>query len=98
MATFVMVHGAFGGGWQCREVARLLHDRGHEVHTPSLTGHGWSGRLQSEDTAHDLPMRFCGYISTISSTAPSRSSIIPADQDSENACSPSIARTFATAM
>ena len=39
MATFVMVHGAFGGGWQWREVAVLLRARGHEVHTPSLTGH-----------------------------------------------------------
>ena len=40
MATFVMVHGAFGGGWQWGPVARLLRDRGHEVSTPSLTGHG----------------------------------------------------------
>jgi pimeloyl-ACP methyl ester carboxylesterase len=40
MATFVMIHGAFGGGWQWREVAMLLRARGHDVHTPSLTGHG----------------------------------------------------------
>ena len=38
MATFVIVHGAFGGGWQWREVATLLRARGHDVFTPSLTG------------------------------------------------------------
>jgi pimeloyl-ACP methyl ester carboxylesterase len=38
MATFVIVHGAFGGGWEWREVASLLRARGHEVFTPSLTG------------------------------------------------------------
>jgi pimeloyl-ACP methyl ester carboxylesterase len=40
MATFVLVHGAFGGGWQWRDVAALLRARGHDVHTPTLTGHG----------------------------------------------------------
>lgn len=40
MATFVIVHGAFGGGWEWRAVAVLLRARGHEVFTPSLTGHG----------------------------------------------------------
>lgn len=50
MATFVMVHGAFGGGWQWREVARLLRDRGHEVSTPSLTGHGERIHLATLET------------------------------------------------
>jgi pimeloyl-ACP methyl ester carboxylesterase len=35
-----MVHGAFGGGWEWKQVATLLRERGHEVFTPSLTGHG----------------------------------------------------------
>jgi len=38
MATIVLVHGAFHGGWCWRAAARLLRDDGHEVHTPSLTG------------------------------------------------------------
>ena len=38
MATFVIVHGSFGGGWEWREVASLLRARGHDVFTPSLTG------------------------------------------------------------
>jgi esterase/lipase len=50
MATLVMVHGAFGGGWQWREVASLLRDRGHEVSTPSLTGHGERIHLATSET------------------------------------------------
>jgi pimeloyl-ACP methyl ester carboxylesterase len=40
MAPFVLVHGAFIGGWAWRWVAANLRAAGHEVFTPSLTGHG----------------------------------------------------------
>lgn len=40
MANIVIVHGAFGGGWEWREVAELLRARGHVVYTPTLTGYG----------------------------------------------------------
>lgn len=50
MATFVIVHGAFGGGWQWRAVAALLRARGHDVHTPSLTGHGERVHLATPET------------------------------------------------
>jgi len=40
MATIVLVHGAFQGGWVWREVAALLRSQGHAVHTPTLTGCG----------------------------------------------------------
>jgi pimeloyl-ACP methyl ester carboxylesterase len=40
VASFVIVHGAFGGGWEWTPVARLLRQRGHEVFTPTLTGMG----------------------------------------------------------
>lgn len=40
MAAFVLVHGAWHGGWCWARVARLLLDAGHTVHTPSLTGLG----------------------------------------------------------
>lgn len=40
MATFVIVHGGWGGGWEWTPVARMLRDRGHEVFTPTLTGLG----------------------------------------------------------
>ena len=40
MATFVLVHGAWGGAHGFRHVRRLLGSHGHEVSTPSLTGIG----------------------------------------------------------
>ncbi len=40
MATFVLVHGAWGGGWVWKRVAPLLRAQGHEVFTPTLTGLG----------------------------------------------------------
>jgi pimeloyl-ACP methyl ester carboxylesterase len=40
MATFVLVHGAWHGGWCWRFVRPLLQKAGHEVYAPSLTGLG----------------------------------------------------------
>lgn len=45
MAAFVIVHGAWGGGWEWSPVARLLRSRGHEVFTPTLTGMGERAHL-----------------------------------------------------
>ncbi|MBI3625901.1 MAG: alpha/beta fold hydrolase [Candidatus Rokubacteria bacterium] len=39
-ATFVLVHGAWHGGWCWARVARLLRETGHAVFTPTLTGLG----------------------------------------------------------
>ena len=38
MTTFVLVHGAWHGGWCWGRVAPLLRSAGHNVVTPSLTG------------------------------------------------------------
>ncbi|WP_062299302.1 alpha/beta fold hydrolase [Demequina maris] len=38
MATFVLVHGAWHGGWCWDRVAERLRRQGHEVHAPTLTG------------------------------------------------------------
>ena len=38
MATFVLVHGSFGGGWVWQKVTPLLRAGGYEVYTPRLTG------------------------------------------------------------
>jgi hypothetical protein len=35
--TFVLVHGAWHGGWCWRRVADLLQKRGHKVFTPTLS-------------------------------------------------------------
>jgi pimeloyl-ACP methyl ester carboxylesterase len=36
--TFVLVHGAWHGGWCWRRVADILQTRGHKVFAPTLTG------------------------------------------------------------
>src|ERR671927_1187541 len=38
MSTFVLVHGAWHGGWFCDRVASRLRAAGSEVHAPTLTG------------------------------------------------------------
>ena len=38
MATFVLVHGSFGGGWVWKKVTPILRAGGHEVLTARLTG------------------------------------------------------------
>jgi pimeloyl-ACP methyl ester carboxylesterase len=38
MSTFVLVHGAWHGGWCWDRVAPRLRSAGHEVHAPTLTG------------------------------------------------------------
>jgi pimeloyl-ACP methyl ester carboxylesterase len=43
--TFVLVHGAWHGGWAWRRVADRLRARGHIVFTPTLTGLGERAHL-----------------------------------------------------
>jgi pimeloyl-ACP methyl ester carboxylesterase len=38
--TFVLVHGAWSGGWCFHKVADRLRAKGHRVFTPTLTGQG----------------------------------------------------------
>ncbi len=40
MATIVLVHGSWAGGWVWHDVAKDLRAAGHEVYTPTLTGQG----------------------------------------------------------
>jgi len=47
LATFVLVHGAWSGGWCYHKVAALLRERGHTVFTPTLTGQGERSHLLS---------------------------------------------------
>jgi|HubBroStandDraft_6_1064221.scaffolds.fasta_scaffold359024_2 pimeloyl-ACP methyl ester carboxylesterase len=47
MSTFVLVHGAWHGGWCYKRVAVLLRKAGHEVYTPTLTGLGERSHLMS---------------------------------------------------
>jgi pimeloyl-ACP methyl ester carboxylesterase len=45
MATFVLVHGGWQGGWSWRRVVPHLRASGHEVYTPTLTGLGERAHL-----------------------------------------------------
>ncbi len=45
MATYVLVHGAWHGGWCWQRVTPLLRAAGHEVFTPTLTGLGERSHL-----------------------------------------------------
>ena len=47
MATFVLVHGAWGGAHGFRHVRRALSAAGHDASTPSLTGIGERSHLVS---------------------------------------------------
>ena len=49
MATFVLVHGAWGGGLIWRRNAQGLRKAGHEVYTPTLTGLGDRKHLLRRD-------------------------------------------------
>src|SRR4051812_50115626 len=40
MSIFVLVHGAWGGGWVWKKVIQLLRAAGHDVHATTATGLG----------------------------------------------------------
>lgn len=50
MATFVLVPGAWLGGWAWQRVAPGLRSLGHEVYTPTLTGLGERVHLGTPET------------------------------------------------
>jgi pimeloyl-ACP methyl ester carboxylesterase len=53
MATFVLVHGAWLGGWCYQRVARVLRRAGHDVYTPTLTGLGERAHLMNPSISLD---------------------------------------------
>lgn len=54
MATLVLVHGAWLGGWVWSRVAPDLRLRGHTVYTPTLTGLGERDHLLGADVDLEL--------------------------------------------
>ncbi len=48
MATFVLVHGAFHGGWCYSRVAARLRAQMHDVYTPTLSGLGERAHLAAQ--------------------------------------------------
>jgi pimeloyl-ACP methyl ester carboxylesterase len=53
MATYVLIHGGWDGGWSWRDVAHYLQAAGHEVLRPTLTGSGERVHLASPDIGLD---------------------------------------------
>ncbi|MET9023026.1 alpha/beta hydrolase family protein [Actinopolymorpha sp. NPDC004070] len=49
MTSFVLVHGAWCGGWIWKHVASALRSQGHDVRTPTLTGLGERAHLASPE-------------------------------------------------
>jgi pimeloyl-ACP methyl ester carboxylesterase len=59
VTTFLLVHGAWHGGWCYQRVVRLLRAKGHMVHAPTLTGlgersHLFRGDLDLHDHVTDV--------------------------------------------
>lgn len=57
MATYVLVHGAWGGSYGFRAVRRILNAAGHEVLTPGLTGLGERSHLTGPHVDLSLHVR-----------------------------------------
>jgi pimeloyl-ACP methyl ester carboxylesterase len=53
MSTFLLVHGAWHGGWCWQRVTPLLESAGHRVLAPSLTGYGDKAHLLGPDVGPD---------------------------------------------
>ncbi|MBE7417054.1 MAG: alpha/beta hydrolase [Ideonella sp.] len=63
MANFVLVHGAWHGGWCYRDTARILRAAGHTVHTPTHTGVGERFHQSAENITLETHIRdVCGCI------------------------------------
>jgi pimeloyl-ACP methyl ester carboxylesterase len=63
MANFVLVHGAWHGGWCYRDTAKLLRAQGHTVLTPTHTGVGERSHQSGEAITLETHIRdVCGAI------------------------------------
>jgi pimeloyl-ACP methyl ester carboxylesterase len=54
MATFVLVHGAWHGGWCWSRITPHLRAAGHDVYTPTMTGFGERSHLLSKDVGLEM--------------------------------------------
>jgi len=59
MSTYVLVHGAWHGGWCWHKVVPLLEKEGHKVEAPDLPGHGKDKTPISEITLEAYVQSIC---------------------------------------
>jgi pimeloyl-ACP methyl ester carboxylesterase len=61
--TFVIVHGAWAGGWEWKRLGEALQADGHTVYRPTLTGQG--DRVHLASPAVDLSLHIQDIVNTI---------------------------------
>jgi Predicted hydrolases or acyltransferases (alpha/beta hydrolase superfamily) len=61
--TFMLVHGAWGGGWSFKQTDSLLRLQGHNVYRPTLSGLGERVHLASAEV--DLDTHIADVVNTI---------------------------------
>ncbi|MFC7525415.1 alpha/beta fold hydrolase [Parapedobacter sp. GCM10030251] len=61
--TFMLVHGAWGGGWSFKQTDSLLRLQGHNIYRPTLSGLGERVHLASAEV--DLDTHIADVVNTI---------------------------------
>lgn len=59
MSTYLLVHGAWVGGWSWEKVAPLLEEKGHKVKVIDLPGHGMDKTPLTEVTLQAYTDKVC---------------------------------------
>ncbi len=59
MSTYVLIHGAWFGGWCWEKVVPLLERQGHTVLAPDLPGHGGDATPLADITLQSYAERVC---------------------------------------
>jgi pimeloyl-ACP methyl ester carboxylesterase len=59
MSSYVLIHGAFHGGWCWKKIIPLLESEGHKVVAPDLPGHGKDKKPINEITLTAYTDRVC---------------------------------------
>jgi pimeloyl-ACP methyl ester carboxylesterase len=62
MATFLVVHGAWSGGWAWQKMRPRLQRRGHAIFTPTCTGLGERAHLGGPDVDLEAHVRDIGAV------------------------------------
>lgn len=64
MSNYLLVHGAWHGGWSWNPVSDALREQGHTVWAPDLPGHGSDPRPLSEMLMEAYVDRICRIVKT----------------------------------
>jgi pimeloyl-ACP methyl ester carboxylesterase len=64
MSTFLLIHGAWHGGWCWHKVVPLLEAKGHKALAPDLPGHGDNGTPTPTVTLRNYTDRICEIVNS----------------------------------